>query len=430
MKSNQKLTLFQGIGLLVSTLLGSSIFVVPAMAASQLGEQSIWGWIIIMLCVLPVAFCFSSLGTSYPNEGGTAFFIRQAFGERLERFTAWLFLSALPMGPPIIIITGAAYLGSIWQLAPAGILAIELVTLGLLFLSNRYGLQFMSRIQSLMTLVILAILTTLIGRAFWAADLFRSLPPAPSLASMPSLWSAMGLLFWCFVGIEAVAHLSESFKNVKRDFPLTIFSSIAIVGGICLLLGIIVVRYHAYGTPALNANYMVYLFARLFGGPGEIFVAVMAFFTCLASVNLYMVSFSKMLHAMSLTGDLPAGLQATNRHNVPVRAMAVCYGIVAGTLLLCYAIALPLEELILYANTVFVAVYLLASLAGVVLLRGFRLFTAMVSTLFCGAVFFSLGNRCLYVALLFVGVNAVEYILYRRQIVSGRREGLLEARLK
>ena len=85
----------------------------------------------------------------------------------------------------------------------------------------------------------------------------------------------------------------------------------------------------------------------------------MAFFTCLASVNLYMVSFSKMLHAMSLTGDLPAGLQLTNRHNVPVRAMAVCYGVVAGTLLLCYAIALPLEELILYANTVFVAVYLL-----------------------------------------------------------------------
>lgn len=219
MKSNQKLTLCQGIGLLVSTLLGSSIFVVPAMAASMLGEQSIFAWIVIMFCVLPVAFCFSSLGTRYPNEGGTAFFIQQAFGERLERFTSWLFLSALPMGPPIIIITGAAYLGSIWQLGTAGILVIELVTLGLLFFSNRYGLQFMSRIQSLITMVILAILTTLIGRAFWAADLFQPLPLVLPFENISPLLSAMGLLFWCFVGIEAVAHLSESFKNVKRDFP-------------------------------------------------------------------------------------------------------------------------------------------------------------------------------------------------------------------
>ena len=423
MHTQQNLTWLQGTGLLISTLLGSSLFIIPAMAASIMGDGSVAAWALIIVCILPVAFCFSSLGAAYPNEGGTAFFIRQAFGEKWEHFTGWLFLSALPIGPPIILITGISYLGALagWNTRIeflAGIFA-----LGLLFLLNIGGLKFLSMLQTWGTVGILLILSLLLGKAGleMQGDALFTIPLV--LPAKAHLLDGMGLLFWSFVGIEAVAHLAQSFKNVKRDFPLTIFSGIFVVGILCLLLGIVVLRYHAYGSDAVNDRYMFFLFTHFFGSYGQIFVACMAFFTCLASVNLYFISFSNMLHSMSEQGYLPSVLQKKDTRQTPIYALAVCYGVAALTLLLRYAMHLPLQELVLYANAAFVAVYLLASMAGLVLLRGWKLFAAVLSTIFCSLIFFSLGIKCLYVGAVFLLVFTAEYILERRAMVLHGEQG-------
>ena len=109
MNTNAKnLNIFQGVGILVSTLLGSSIFIIPAMAASLAGDKSIIAWILTILCILPVAATFGNLGAKYQNDGGTAYFIKKSFGDKFERFTSWLYLSALPICPPIIMITSTS----------------------------------------------------------------------------------------------------------------------------------------------------------------------------------------------------------------------------------------------------------------------------------------------------------------------------------
>lgn len=411
----KSLNVYQGVGILVSTLLGSSIFIVPAMAASLAGEKSIIAWLLTLLCILPVAFTFSNLAALYPSEGGTAFFIRQAFNGQFERFTSWLFLAAMPIAPPIILITGVSYLGALWNLNEFQLFLAESFSLLALFIINRYGIHFMSKLNTFITLVTLAVLACLIGKAGLAGAFARPVDLSLSWSDLGIVVPAVSLIFWCFVGIEAVVHLAGSFKNVKRDFPLTILISIGIVGGLCILLGLIVLKYHAYGNPVLNANYMVFLFNILFGSAGKIFVAVMAFCTCLAAVNLYLVSFSKMLYAMSMTGALPECFQKLNKMSVPIPAMLLCYSIVFLTLLGRQLIGFQLEELILYANVIFMAVYLLASLAGVVLLSGLKRGMACLSTLLCSCLFISLGLKCIYVLLLCIGVMIIDYIWYHHQ---------------
>ena len=81
---NKELGLLQGIALLSTSLLGTGIFVVPALAATAAGSASLWAWLILIALVLPVAFTFAQLGRHFPHAGGAPHLIGRAFGARSE----------------------------------------------------------------------------------------------------------------------------------------------------------------------------------------------------------------------------------------------------------------------------------------------------------------------------------------------------------
>ncbi|EMW6582683.1 L-methionine/branched-chain amino acid transporter, partial [Enterobacter bugandensis] len=51
----QELGLAQGVGLLSTSLLGTGVFAVPALAALVAGNNSLWAWPVLILLVFPVA---------------------------------------------------------------------------------------------------------------------------------------------------------------------------------------------------------------------------------------------------------------------------------------------------------------------------------------------------------------------------------------
>lgn len=85
----QELGLAQGIGLLSTSLLGTGVFAVPALAALVAGNNSLWAWPVLIILVFPIAIVFAILGRHYPSAGGVAHFVGMAFGSRLERVTGW-----------------------------------------------------------------------------------------------------------------------------------------------------------------------------------------------------------------------------------------------------------------------------------------------------------------------------------------------------
>ena len=87
------ITLISGIGQLSTTLMGTGLFMIPAIAAGIAGHFSLWAWIILFIAICPIALTFAQLGKRYPSAGGTAFFVRKAFNSKLESSVAWLFVS-------------------------------------------------------------------------------------------------------------------------------------------------------------------------------------------------------------------------------------------------------------------------------------------------------------------------------------------------
>ena len=68
----QELGLAQGIGLLSTSLLGTGVFAVPALAALVAGNNSLWAWPVLIVLVFPVAIVFAILGRHFPSAGGVA----------------------------------------------------------------------------------------------------------------------------------------------------------------------------------------------------------------------------------------------------------------------------------------------------------------------------------------------------------------------
>jgi len=394
----KSLNVYRGIGILVSTLLGSSIFIIPAIVATIAGIHSLLAWLLTILLMMPVTFTFSNLAVLYPHAGGTAFFIKQSFGNRFENFTSWLYLSVVPLGPPVVVITGANYLGSILNANDMQIFLICVIMLVLMLLMNFVGLKLVSNIQTAISVTVVGILISVIILAITKnPTIVYTIDLSANMEDMFIISKAITIVFWCFVGLEAIVHLSPEFKNVKRDFPKTIIISMSTVGIICLLLSLIVLNYGVYGNEQLDSNYLVPLLGILMGKSSRVFIATICFLTCFATVNLYILSFSRMMYSMSENGIIFKCFSKLSNRNVPLNALLLCYFCVFATIAIKFAFNVKLGELILYANSVFVSLYFLASIAGVVLLNGAKRYLAIISTIFCLLIYISLGYQAFYV---------------------------------
>ncbi len=391
---NQELGLLQGVGLLSTSLLGTGIFVVPALAATAAGPASLWAWLLLIALVLPVAFTFAQLGRRFPHAGGAPHLIGRAFGARLERITALLFLAVLPVGLPAALHIATGFWQALLPLGEVQALVIQLATLGAMLLLGQRPARASGLVQGL---IAVAILLT-VGLVWWAGDLPRSTQPLlpPLAGDWSRIPAALGVMFWCFVGIEAFTHLGEEFHRPQRDFPLALLLGVLLAGGVYWACSVAVLSFDAYGDAQRNATSLPWLLERLLGEPARILVAVVGYLACFASMNVYVQGFARLIWSLADEGKLPAPLARRNRHGVPGRALLLVVLACALSALLAAGLQLSVDELIRYANGNFVLVYLLSMAAGVVLLRGAWRWIAVVSSLLCAAVLVMLGQDALY----------------------------------
>ncbi|WP_220815419.1 L-methionine/branched-chain amino acid transporter [Pseudomonas paralcaligenes] len=391
---NKELGLLQGVALLSTSLLGTGIFVVPALAATAAGEASLWAWLILIALVLPVAFTFAQLGRRFPHAGGAPHLIGRAFGPRAERLIAFLFLAVLPVGLPAALNIATGFWQAVLPVNRGEALLIQCATLGAMLLLGQRPARASGLVQGLIALAILGT----VALVWWVGDL--PLAHQPLLPALDDNWTlipaALGVMFWCFVGIEAFTHLGEEFRNPQRDFPLALLLGVLLAGLVYWAFSVAVLSFHVYGDVHSDAASLPRLMDQLLGGEARTLVAAVGYLACFASMNVYMQGFARLIWSLADEGKLPAPLGTLNRHGVPARALLLVVVICALCASLTTLLQLSVDDLIRYANGNFVVVYLLSMAAGAVLLRGAWRLLAAFSTLLCAAVLAMLGVEALY----------------------------------
>ncbi|WP_044640442.1 amino acid permease [Risungbinella massiliensis] len=356
----------QVVALYIGAVMGSGILLVPGLAAQMAGPASLIAWGFMLILVLPMGLVMGMLASKYPNAGGVSHFVKKAFGERWGVYIGWLFLMSVVIGGPINALVGADYLAAAMGFGTGMkmFLATFMIALGILV--NYRGFQVGGTIQ---LFVIGAIILVLLATIFGSVPNIEATNFTPFV---PHGWMAVGqamtILFWCFIGWEAVSHLSEEFVNPKRDSILGVIIAAGIVGLLYFFTAFATVGTGNVGSGRASVS-LLSVIQQILGPIGGLFAGVVSFLICTATAIAYLGAASRLAYALGRDGNAPRFFSRLSQHQTPVGGLiflAFCFILVLLTIGMEWT---TLEKAIQLPNASFIVIYLIGCAAGVRLLR-------------------------------------------------------------
>ncbi|HEY3367982.1 MAG TPA: amino acid permease [Symbiobacteriaceae bacterium] len=395
----RQIRLPQAVALYVGSVLGSGVLLIPGYAADAAGPASVLVWLFMSVLALPMALTLGVLSTRYPDAGGVSAFVRRVYGPSAAAVAGWLFLAAVPIGAPVAALAAASYVQVVFGLSHWGMIGLAGLIVAAALLNNYLGVGFLGRSQVAISGTIVAVLALTVVVAAPHVDMANFRPLAP--AGFVGMGRAASLMFWCFIGWEAVTHLSEEFTDPKRDTIRAILVAAAVVGVFYTAVGLVTVGTHAYG-PGLSNGSLAAIVVRYLGPAGGVIIALMAVFVCLGTISAYVGATSRLAYSLAREGVAPAALA---RLHPTRRTPTVALGTLGVTMLVVLALqglgGVSLGFLLSLPNASFIGTYVLGSLAAVQLLKDDRAMwlLAWVSLALSVGVYLFLGWAALYAPL-------------------------------
>lgn len=398
----------QAIALYIGAVLGSGVLIVPGLAAEMAGPASLLAWGFMTLLILPMALSMGLLSAKYPNAGGVSHFVTLAYGDKAGTLVGWFFLMSVPIGAPVAALTGAGYLTAALGWGEGAKLAVAAAMLAAGLLMNWIGMQLAGKIQIAVVIAIAAVLIFAFGAALPRMESNHFTP------FMPNGWLSVGqaasMLFWCFIGWEAVSHLSEEFKDPQKAAIKGVTAAAIIVGILYFLSALATVGTQSYLKGGSESS-MVWIISQPLGSWGGIVAGVTGLFICMAGIIAYTGAAARVAYAMSREGNAPKWWNSLSpRFHTPTGSLLFLMFCFTAVMLLYGTGTVSLSTLIQFPNATFILTYMGGCAAGIRLLKGSRtgVVLSWISFAATAVVFPFIGWAMLYpllIALLFLVIQ-------------------------
>ena len=357
-----------GVALYAGAVLGSGVLVIPAVAAELAGPASLVAWSAMMLLTLPLALTMSLLSARFPGGGGVSTFVGKAFGPAASAVVGWTFLLAVPLGAPLVALVGGSYATAAFGLPPDARLPLAVIILLLVLASNYRGVGTVGRLQVAVVGGIVAVLLLAIAAAIPGMEAGRFVPFAPHGAV--GVGRAAAILFWSYIGWEAVGHFSGEFDRPGRDLVPAVLWAALLVGLLYLGTAMAVVGTGTYGGERTEAALALVIRDSL--GPAAGWLAgVLAILCTVAPANAYVGGAANLARSLAESGLAPRWLGASHQSRAtPVGALVFLGLAFLPALVLLGFGVLSVRDLLALPTAGFVATYALGAAAGVRLAEG------------------------------------------------------------
>eukprot|EP01018_Ginkgo_biloba_P002488 Gb_00533 [translate_table: standard] len=347
----RRLGVFDLILLGIGASVGAGIFVVTGTVARDAGPGVTISFILAGAACVFNALCYAELSSRFPAlVGGAYLYAYTAFNE----ITAFLVFSQLMLdyhiGAASIARSLASYLVTILQLFPSvkehlpkwlgpggmelfgGFLSINLlapILLIVLTLILCQGVRESSTVNAIMTTIKVVIVLLIIFSGAFEIDVSNWTPFAPN--GVKAIVTGATVVFFAYVGFDAVANSAEECRKPKRDLPIGILVSLLVCAalyiGVCLVLTGMV-SYKSLGGDAP--------LAEAFSAKGLKLIVVLvsvgavAGLTTTLLVGLYVQS--RLYLGLGRDGLLPSIFAKIHpKHRTPIHSQ-IWVGTVAGVL--------------------------------------------------------------------------------------------------
>ena len=320
--------------LVVGGIIGSGIFLNPAIVAQRVGSpRLIMGtWALGALVALLGAFIFAELGARAPAAGGGYVYLRDAFGRLPAFLYGWALLTAIATGAAAAVaVTFASYAAPLLGLPPVAERWLAGGAIVLLSVVNALGVRPGTLTQNVFTVLKLAAIAALVGGAlthggrepvatFATADIivphgFWRVAVAVGTALVPVLFAYGGWQQTNFVAEEMIAP--------ERNLPRALVAGVALVAVVYLAVNLTYLR--SLGVPALAASRApaADVMASAFGPVGRRLIAAGIAVSTFGFLNLVILVSPRVYQAMARDGLFFARFATLHpRYRTPVGAIA------------------------------------------------------------------------------------------------------------
>ncbi|CAN7777817.1 amino acid permease [Variovorax sp. LjRoot84] len=355
----KNVTLPHGVGLAVSTIIGSGLLGLPGLAIGQAGAYTaLAGWALTLLLSVPLMLIFMRLTRLVQDAGGLARYAALAFGPAFGSAASLLIAATFALCIPAGTTMGAAYLQEIFHLPAWTVLPIVLGLLGISTLVNIAGAK-PSRVVN--TVAVLALVLLIL--AFVALNLPSVARGAAAVAEvaqgavpipLAGLWSASALLFWAFLGWENLSFGSEEYQD-QPGFVSRVFLLGFVVVGVLYAALALVSTGAALSGKAIGG--VTGLLRLVDGQPLRPVIVALIAVVVVANVNAWVFAASRLYFAAGRNGDLPAFLGRLDRRGIPVASLLLLFVLYAALAAAIAFEALPLVTALTVANQNFILLY-------------------------------------------------------------------------
>jgi amino acid transporter/nucleotide-binding universal stress UspA family protein len=408
----------------VGAMIGSGIFILPALALKIAGPAVVLAYALAGLLVVPAALSKSEMATAMPEAGGTYIYIERGMGPlpgTVAGVGTWFSLS---FKGALALVGGVPYLLLLVDL-PMRPVAIGLAAV--LILVNLVGVKQTGRFQVAIVVVMLAAL------GWFAAG------SAPGVQGgnyadflgfgIEGVLAATGLVFVSYAGVTKVASVAEEVEEPGRNIPIGILGSLAFTTVLYVAVVAVLVGVTDPGSVAGTLTPVAVAAEATLGRAGVVAVILAAVLALVSTANAGILSSSRYPFAMSRDSLAPPSLSTvSDRFGTPVASITL-----TGAVMLVLIAFVPILEIAKLASAFQILVFALINVALIAFREGSADYEPeFTSPLYPWVQLFGvvsgllllaqMGTVALVGAVLIVAGSVAWYALYVRPRV--RREGV------
>lgn len=312
------LGLVSATAMLVGTVVGASVFIVPGQLASSVGPAVWLSYLIGAAVIVFTAMVFANIGSVMPVSAAVYRVSVSAVNGTWGFLYIWVFALSSVFLMPIMALTTAQYLGVFHpSLNSLPVAVAVIVVTGLI---NIIGLRTSANIQNILVVIFVTVISIFIVGGVINANWDNFVPMLPN--GLTPVVVGVIATYYAFAGFNNIIELSGEIKNPGRNIVRVVFLSLALI--VVFYIGVAIASVALLSPAALGVDAPVsaaaaVVFPSWFSG----FIALAAVAASWTTLNAVMAAMSRQVFALSKSRIFPALWARVNRGGTPFVAVIV-----------------------------------------------------------------------------------------------------------
>lgn len=302
----RKLGLVDATAILIGTVIGSAIFLVPNAVARSLPSTGLMllVWSLTGVLTFFGALAYAELGAMIPATGGQYVYLREAYGPLVGFLSGWASFLVMQSGGIAALAAGfSIYLSYFIPLSPMAGKVASVLLIAVLTLVNYRGVRLGAGVQRVFTFLKLAGLTVIVVSAFLSP---RHVETAAAASPAGFSWSQFGIAMiaclWAYEGWNCVSFVAGEVKRPERNLLLALSLGTAALIAIYLSANIAYMRVLSVPEIAATGRVAAKVAETTMGSIGGTLVALTILLSIIGASNGAILTFARAYFAQARDG--------------------------------------------------------------------------------------------------------------------------------